>query len=171
MVVGSLSKAYELSGLRIGWVVAPEDLVADLWRRHEYATISAASLSMRLAELALTEPRHTQLLQRQRQLAATGRATLLDWVRAHPDLVALEPPASTALGFPRLLRHPDSVAAATAIRDDVRCSYLSTPASSSAPRAISGSVTRSTPARTPQPLIASPMSSRPSEVSAWRLTG
>ena len=117
MVVGSLSKAYGLSGLRIGWVLAPEDLVADLWRRHEYATISAASLSMRLAELALTEPRHTQLLQRQRQLARTGRATLLDWVRAHPDLVALEPPASTALGFPRLLRHPDSVAAATAIRD------------------------------------------------------
>jgi aspartate/methionine/tyrosine aminotransferase len=56
LVVGSLSKAYGLSGLRVGWVVGPRQVVADLWRRHEYATISTASLSMALAERALTEP-------------------------------------------------------------------------------------------------------------------
>jgi aspartate/methionine/tyrosine aminotransferase len=35
LAVGSLSKAYALPGLRIGWVVAPEDKVDDLWARHE----------------------------------------------------------------------------------------------------------------------------------------
>ena len=60
LAVGSLSKAYGLSGLRIGWIVAPEPLIAELWRRHEYATIAAASLSMLLAERALAEPMRTR---------------------------------------------------------------------------------------------------------------
>jgi aspartate/methionine/tyrosine aminotransferase len=127
LAVGSLSKAYGLSGLRIGWIVAPEPLIAELWRRHEYATIAAASLSMLLAERALAEPMRTRLLDRQKQLALRGRATLGAWVDANEDLVALAPPASTALGFPRLLRHPDSVAAATAIRE--RASVLVAPGS------------------------------------------
>ena len=117
LAVGSLSKAYGLSGLRIGWVVGPQEMIQALWRRHEYATISAASLSMALAEQALTEPLRRTLLDRQLRLARQGRARLLDWITAHPELVAVTPPASTALGFPRLLRTNDSVAAATAIRE------------------------------------------------------
>lgn len=117
LAVGSLSKAYGLSGLRIGWIIGPEDMIQALWRRHEYATISAASLSMALAEQALTEPLRRTLLDRQKRLAQQGRTRLLDWVAAHPDLLAVDPPASTALGFPRLLRTRDSVAAATAIRE------------------------------------------------------
>ena len=117
IVVGSLSKAYGLSGLRVGWLVAPQPLVQDLWRRHEYVTIATASLSMALAEVALTEPVRTRLLERQRKLARSGRAVLLDWVSSHADLVAMAPPPATALGFPRLRRHNDSVAVATAIKD------------------------------------------------------
>ncbi len=125
IVVGSLSKSYGLSGLRIGWVVAPQAMIEALWRRHEYATIAAASLSMLLAERALTEPLRTRLLDRQKELARRGRALVMDWARANAELVALEPPASTALAFPRLRRHPDSVAAATAIRE--RASVLVAP--------------------------------------------
>ena len=117
LVVGSLSKAYGLSGLRVGWVVGPEEVVQELWRRHEYATIATGSLSMLLAERALEPATRARLLDRQRGLALAGRRTLLDWVAAHPDLVDIEPPAATALGLPRLLRHPDSVAVATAIRE------------------------------------------------------
>ena len=117
LVVGSLSKAYGLSGLRVGWVVGPEDAVEALWRRHEYAAIATASLSMLLAERALEPATRSWLLDRQRTLARAGRRTLLDWVAAHPDLVELDPPAATALGLPRLLRQTDSVAVATAIRD------------------------------------------------------
>jgi aspartate/methionine/tyrosine aminotransferase len=68
---GSMSKAYGLSGLRAGWLVAPPEVIEAAWRRHEYATISTGMLSMTLAEIALTEPLRTQLL-------ATES-------RAHPD--------------------------------------------------------------------------------------
>lgn len=117
LAIGSLSKAYGLSGLRVGWVVGPEDAVQELWRRHEYATIATASLSMLLAERALEPATRGRLLDRQRTLARAGRDTLLDWVATLPELVALERPASTALGFPRLLRDTDSVAVATELRD------------------------------------------------------
>ncbi len=39
--VNSMSKAYGLAGLRIGWAVASPEMVEELWRRHEYAVIAA----------------------------------------------------------------------------------------------------------------------------------
>ena len=55
IVINSMSKAYGLPGLRLGWVVAPKEIITALWRRHEYAAIAAPMLSMRLAE-AVLEP-------------------------------------------------------------------------------------------------------------------
>ena len=40
LALNSLSKAYGLPGLRIGWVVGPVEMVEALWRRHEYTTIA-----------------------------------------------------------------------------------------------------------------------------------
>jgi aspartate/methionine/tyrosine aminotransferase len=117
LVVGSLSKSYALSGLRIGWIVAPHELIGELWRRHEYATISAASVSMYLATLALSEPTRGRLLGRQRDLARTGLAVVADWVAANADVVALTPPRATPLAFVRYLADRPSVALAEAIRD------------------------------------------------------
>ncbi len=37
---GRMSKAYGLPGLRVGWTVGPARAVADMWRRHEYTTIT-----------------------------------------------------------------------------------------------------------------------------------
>ena len=39
--VNSMSKAYGLAGLRIGWAVASPEMVEELWRRHEYTVIAA----------------------------------------------------------------------------------------------------------------------------------
>ena len=46
IVSSGLSKAYGLPGLRIGWIVAPPDLVEDLWGVHDYTTIAPASGGM-----------------------------------------------------------------------------------------------------------------------------
>ena len=49
----SLSKAYGLPGLRIGWVVGPPDTVDDIWARHEYTTIGTTMLANKQAAIAL----------------------------------------------------------------------------------------------------------------------
>ena len=38
IAVGSMSKAYGLPGLRIGWAAAPPELLDQMWARHEYVT-------------------------------------------------------------------------------------------------------------------------------------
>jgi aspartate/methionine/tyrosine aminotransferase len=118
IVVGSLSKSYALSGLRIGWIVAPASLIAELWRRHEYATISAASVSMYLAEVALAEPVRTRLLERQRALASQGLAVVREWIAANADIVSLVEPKATALAFVRFAaRFGSSVGVAERVRE------------------------------------------------------
>ena len=79
--VNSLSKAYGLAGLRIGWAVAAPEMIEALWRRHEYAVIAAAGPSMTLAEIAMQPAKRKTLLERQRKLSREGHAVLEDWVR------------------------------------------------------------------------------------------
>lgn len=99
--VGSMSKAFALPGLRIGWLVAPPELRAQAERRHEYATIAPARLASQLAERALAEPVRQRLVDRTRAFVQAGRAVLRAWVDAGEGLVSLVDPPATAVGFVR----------------------------------------------------------------------
>jgi aspartate/methionine/tyrosine aminotransferase len=102
IAVNSTSKAYGLPGLRLGWVVAPEDLVEALWRRHEYVTIATSALSMALAEVALQPEVRARLLARSRALIGRGSETLAGWVAGERGRLSMVPPAAAAFGFVRL---------------------------------------------------------------------
>jgi aspartate/methionine/tyrosine aminotransferase len=95
----SLSKAYGLSGLRIGWAVADAELIEALWRRHEYAVIAAAGPSMKLAEIALQAGKREMLLKRQRQLAREGHALLQEWAAQQDGKFVAQKPAATSIAF------------------------------------------------------------------------
>ena len=72
ITVNGLSKAYGLPGLRIGWIVAPVNLIRELWKRHEYTTVSSSMLGNRLGEMALRPHVRRQLLDRTRKLVGQG---------------------------------------------------------------------------------------------------
>ncbi|MFW5947312.1 MAG: aminotransferase class I/II-fold pyridoxal phosphate-dependent enzyme [Gemmatimonadota bacterium] len=80
MATGSLSKAYGLQGLRIGWVVAPPDLAEPLWARKDYTTISPGLLTDTLAALALRADVRPRLLERTREIIRTGVAVVERWI-------------------------------------------------------------------------------------------
>lgn len=101
VVTNSLSKAYGLSGLRLGWVIGPQEVVDAMWRRHEYATISTSKVSMHLAQIALAEPCRSGLLRRNRALIRDGYARLHDWVESTDGLITVVKPEATALAFIR----------------------------------------------------------------------
>jgi len=97
--VNSMSKAYGLAGLRIGWAVAPPEMVEELWRRHEYAVIAAAGPSMKLAEIALQPAKRKMLLDRQRRLSREGHAVLEQWVRGQAGRFSVSKAVATSIAF------------------------------------------------------------------------
>lgn len=101
LAVGSMSKAYGLPGLRVGWIVGPTDVVPDIWRRHEYATISATMLSNHLAAYALSPDVRPRLLRRTREYIRNGYPVLKQWMDTQDGLFSYTPPQASAVTFIR----------------------------------------------------------------------
>ena len=101
IAVNSLSKAYGLPGLRIGWVVGPPDTIDAIWARHEYVTISATMLSNRLAALALSPDVRPRLIDRARIYIRDGFVVLAEWMEAHGETFTLTPHQAGAIAFVR----------------------------------------------------------------------
>jgi aspartate/methionine/tyrosine aminotransferase len=97
--VGSMSKAYGLPGLRIGWIVAPPDTVEKVWRRHEYSTITASMLSNILAAHALSPEIRPRLIARTRNYIRNGFPILQRWMDAQEGLFSYTPPQASAVSF------------------------------------------------------------------------
>jgi len=97
--VNSLSKAYGLAGLRIGWAVASPAMIEALWRRHEYAVIAAAGPSMKLAEIALEPAKRRMLLERQKKFSREGHRILRDWVHEQNGRFSVSDPVATSIAF------------------------------------------------------------------------
>ena len=101
IAIGSLSKAYGLPGLRLGWVVGPVDSIDDIWARHEYTTISATMLSNKLAAIALSEAVRPHLIKRTREYIRKGYSVLKGWLDSHQETFSLTPPQAAAVAFVR----------------------------------------------------------------------
>ena len=91
MVTNSLSKAYGLPGLRIGWILGPTETIAQCWGQHDYITIGPGSLSDHLATKALTSPTRDRILDRTRSLLASNLELALQWVESNPHLRTIRP--------------------------------------------------------------------------------
>jgi aspartate/methionine/tyrosine aminotransferase len=101
IAIGSMSKAYGLPGLRIGWVVAPPATIEDIWRRHEYATITATMISNHLAAHALSPQVRPMLIERARHYIRKGYPVLKQWMDSQQGLFHYTPPQASAVTFIR----------------------------------------------------------------------
>ena len=114
-----LSKAYGLPGLRIGWIVAPPELIEACWTVHDYTTICPSALNDHVATKVLEPAARDALLERGRailggNLAATSavlRDEAPDWRWALPEAGGMlfvgygDEPNSTDLAERMRLRH------------------------------------------------------------------
>ena len=99
IAVGSMSKAYGMPGLRIGWAVGPVKKIEEIWARHEYVTISAAMLANKLAAIALSPEVRPRLLSRTRGYIRQGYPILEGWMADHGDTFHFTPPQAAAIAF------------------------------------------------------------------------
>lgn len=97
LVAGSVSKSNALTGLRLGWLAGPEDLIAAAIRVQQYVNTAASTFSQRVALALFTDPaslgahRDHYTAMRPRLLAAAEGAGL-----------SLIPPEGAFYGFLRL---------------------------------------------------------------------
>ena len=91
---GSMSKAYSLAGLRLGWIVSnlPELLDAVITHR-DYNTISVGMLDDHFAAIALDAV--DKLLERNHRITRGNRQILDEWVRNEPSISYLPPKSGT----------------------------------------------------------------------------
>jgi aspartate/methionine/tyrosine aminotransferase len=101
IVLDSLSKAYALPGLRIGWMLAPADLIDRVWSYHDYTTITATALGDRLARLALQPQKTAWIRERVRSVGNESLPLLEQWVAERSDDFTLVPPKIAGVAFVR----------------------------------------------------------------------
>ena len=101
VTTSSLTKAYGLSGLRCGWVLAEPELARRMWRLNDLFGNIAAHPAERLSVVALAKL--DRIANRARSLIETNRAALNRFLDSREDLEVVRPDVGTTVA-PRLKR-------------------------------------------------------------------
>jgi aspartate/methionine/tyrosine aminotransferase len=113
IVANSLSKSNALTGLRIGWVLAPDDAIDAIVKAHSWITSTASAYAQRVAYEIFGEPgalteQAAWYLRQQQGVVAALRASGLDFIE----------PEGAFYACVRLPRGGDSLAAALTLVDE-----------------------------------------------------
>jgi aspartate/methionine/tyrosine aminotransferase len=101
IIVNGLSKAYGLPGIRMGWIVGPNEIITKTWPYHDYTTISPSVLSDRIARIALSPGNREKILKRTRSIIQKNFSLLESWLKEQAGLVSYVPPRAGAIAFMR----------------------------------------------------------------------
>lgn len=75
---GSVSKVFSLAGLRLGWIVAPKEVIDEVNHQREYNTISVGILDDYFASLAIENK--DKIIKRNLDKILEGKKVLTDWL-------------------------------------------------------------------------------------------
>lgn len=101
VTTSSLTKAYGLSGLRCGWVLAEASLAKKMWRLNDLFGVIPAHSAERLSVIALANLE--RIAARAKSLLETNRPMLNRFLDSRDDIEVFRPEFGTVI-FPRL-RH------------------------------------------------------------------
>ena len=89
----SMSKAFSLAGLRLGWIAAPQEVIEQVSTHRDYNTISVGMIDDFFACLALEAK--DAILERSRRITRENLAILDEWVAAEASISWVRPRAGT----------------------------------------------------------------------------
>jgi len=95
--VSTFSKPFGLPGLRIGWLVAPAEIVAACWALRDYITLSPGKLNDALALLAFEH--REPIIARTRAIVAQNLRTAERWFAEQAEVVSWTPPRAGLLAL------------------------------------------------------------------------
>jgi aspartate/methionine/tyrosine aminotransferase len=99
VVTSGLSKAFAMPGLRVGWIVAPEDLIHDVWTHHDYTTLTPGMLSDRMTEFAMRPDTRERILARTRSIIRENLPPIESWIGSHSDVLTYVRPVAGAVAY------------------------------------------------------------------------
>jgi aspartate/methionine/tyrosine aminotransferase len=99
LITNSLTKAYGLSGLRCGWVLAPPDVAQRIWRINDVHGSTFTYPGELLSVIAFEKL--AQISSRMKSLLDTNRSLLREFLSSRDDLDCYWPEYGTIV-FPRL---------------------------------------------------------------------
>jgi aspartate/methionine/tyrosine aminotransferase len=99
VITSGLSKAFAMPGLRLGWIVAPSELIRDIWLRHDYTTLTPGMLSDVVAGVAMEPPTRERVLARTRRIVRAQYPSLEAWFRTHAETFRWVAPVAGAIAF------------------------------------------------------------------------
>lgn len=88
-----MSKTYSLAGLRLGWIVAPKEVLDAAMIHRDYNTISVGRLDDHFAAMALEH--RDKVLARAHRITRDNLAILADWVTREPKISWVKPKSGT----------------------------------------------------------------------------
>jgi len=100
IVTSSLTKAFGLSGLRCGWVLAPAPLAERMWRINDLFGVIPAHVAELLSVIAFDHLKEIETYARTR--LQTNRPILQRFLNSRSDLKAIRADAGT-IAFPQLI--------------------------------------------------------------------
>jgi hypothetical protein len=80
-------------------VVAPPELIASIWERHDYTTLTPSSVSDGLAAYATQPDVREQILSRTRSIIRTNYPRLETWLGTHTDIFQWVRPSAGAIAY------------------------------------------------------------------------
>ena len=105
IATGSLSKAYSLAGLRVGWIASRDiNIIDQCAKARDYTTISVGQLDEHVAAFALSQHTIHSLLGRNIRLAKTNLDLLEKFIIKHDDICEWVKPVAGTTAFIRFHR-------------------------------------------------------------------
>lgn len=90
---GSMSKTYSLAGLRLGWIVASDEILETIYRHRDYNTISVGMINDYCASIALEN--RDRISERNMKIIRSNLDILDSWVNEEEILSYVKPKGGT----------------------------------------------------------------------------
>lgn len=93
IVTGSFSKSFSLSGLRLGWIAAQEEVIENCMNHRDYTTISNGLIDDALGALAMNHI--DRILERNLKIVRNNHQFLSQWIENEPLIDWITPRAGS----------------------------------------------------------------------------
>lgn len=104
IAVSSLSKAYALPGIRIGWAISPDpEIIEQITLARDYTTLSVSQIDQDIATFALGLGMQNEILARSWEICRINLASLETFIARFPDLLRWVKPTGASMAFVRII--------------------------------------------------------------------